>query len=133
MNPMMQQQQGQDQFSNPEEDMMEEDGMEMEGEGSDMPMIDGEQLQMLLFDRVRQLSPQEMQVLDSIITPQTVPVLFKLFPELGILFDMGSQLQGMNGGSGQGQEQEQGQPQMGQAQQPNPLSNPNVSRGLSGF
>lgn len=130
MNPMMQKQQGQDQFSNPEEDMMEEDGMEMEGEGSEMPMIDGEQLQMLLFDRVRQLSPQEMQVLDSIITPQTVPVLFKLFPELGILFDMGSQLQGMNGGGGQ--EQEQGQPQMGQAQQPNPLSNPNVSRGLSG-
>lgn len=132
MNPMIKRDEGafpesgQEEMENEsmEESMTDDMGGEVEPE---TPMIDGEQLQMLLFSRFKELTPVEMQILDSIITPQTVPVLFKLFPELGVLFDMGSQLQGM---APQGQPQ----PMMGQPQQTAAMpSNPNVSRGLMGY
>ena len=121
--------------------MMEQGGqpgqMQQGPEGQPMPEIDGEELQMLMMERVGTLSPPEMQVLDSIITPQTVPVLFKLFPELGILFEQGSQIQAYM--QQQGGQQPQGQPQMQQQQmqqqgqpqqQANPLINDEVSAGL---
>lgn len=155
MNPMMNQKpQAQPQ---PPEDEYEED-MEAPEEGEDMeqpmpqqgmeqgvPTINGEDLQMLLLDRVRQLNPQEMQVLDSIITPESIMVLFKIFPELGVLFEKGTQVQGMAGGGGQGMnpqmpQQDPAAPQASPAQfqgqqeeEPNPLSNPNISRGLTGY
>ncbi len=136
--------------ANPEEDEMYddtedgteeavEDGMEEEsgtGEtGGNVPVIDGEQLQALLFDRVKQLTPEEMQILDSIVTPESVPVLFKLFPELGILFDMGSQLQGSPGQeqAGGGQPAPPAPEPQRQEESQNPLSNPDVSRGLRGY
>lgn len=92
-------------------------------QGMQAPQLRGEDVQALLFSRIETLSPQEMQVLDSIITPETVPVLFKIFPELGILFDKGSQLQ-----QGAGRQQMQ-RPQQQMSSIP---VDPNLSRGLMG-
>lgn len=39
-------------------------------------------VQSLLFTRIQALNPQEMQALDQVITPQSLPVLGKIFPEL---------------------------------------------------
>lgn len=130
MNPMMQQQ-GQQQ-PQMEQGQVESGYSPEEGTEGEMPEIDGEELQMLLFSRVKQLSQPEMQILDSIITPQTVPVLFKLFPELGVLFDQGSQLRQQGGGMPQVPQQGQGgQPQQFEQEEENPLvSGGNVSRGL---
>ncbi len=96
-----------------------------------MPELRGEDVQMLLFSRVQNLTEPEMVTLDQMITPETIVVLLKLFPELAILFERASAFQG---------EQYQGQPQQ-QAQQEyeqddeeggNPLVNNNLSRGLMG-
>lgn len=139
MNPMMQQQ-NQQPGPQMEEGQVEPGYSPEEGMEGEVPEIDGEELQMLLFSRVKQLSQPEMQILDSIITPQTVPVLFKLFPELGILFDQGSQLRQQGGaqppaaGGGMPQMPQQGQggqPQQYEQEEENPLvSGGNVSRGL---
>jgi len=107
------------------------DGMQDEfEEGMGGPEINGEELQMLLFSRVQELSQPEMMILDQMITPQTVPVLFKLFPELGILFEQGTQLQGM---SPQGQANVQQMPAGSAYESENPLVNDgNLSQGLMG-
>lgn len=131
MNPMMQQQ-GQTPMQQQAPQGAAPEEMESEyAEGG--PQIDGEELQMLMFERVQQLSPEEMQVFSSIITPQTVAVLLKMFPELGILFD-----EVLSGQMGQGQPQPQqgaqmmpGQPAPGAGEQ-HPFINPNVSKGLMG-
>lgn len=120
------------------EAMMEGD---MQG-AQPMPEINGEELQMLLFSRVQQLSPPEMQILDDIITPQTVPVLFKLFPELGVLFERGTHIQAFLAQQGAGgPEGAQGMPQQPMPQQPapaqaanaNPLVDDRASAGLMGM
>lgn len=56
--------------------------------------IRAEDLQKVLLQRVAQLSPEEEDILDSMITPETNIVLMKLFPELGIIFEVGSSLRG---------------------------------------
>lgn len=116
--------------------------MEDDEEGSEEEpgaQINGEDLQKLLLERVTQLSQPELQILDQMITPQTIPVLFKIIPELGVLFEMGSQIAGAQGGAAQ-QPPTDGQPQpqapagpQQRPQEPNPLMDENVSRGLVGY
>lgn len=123
MNQMMPQQQGQPQ-------QMEEADMESDyAEG--MPEINGEELQMLMFNRVAELTPQEQQVFASVVTPQTVPVLFKMFPELGILFDQ--ILSGQGGAQSQpgAGQMMPGQPAPGSGED-HPFLRDNVSKGLMG-
>lgn len=59
-----------------------------------IPQIRAEDLQKVLLQRVAQLSPEETDVLDAMITPETVMVLVKLFPELGVVFIEASALRG---------------------------------------
>lgn len=69
-------------------------------------------VQNILLSRIQTLTPQEEKVLDAVLTPQTIPVFVKIFPELKPLFDMltsGGQ-QGPIGQPGQ-----QGQPAQGGA------------------
>ncbi len=51
-------------------------------------------VQNILFSRIQTLNPQEIKVLDAVLTPQTIPVLAKLFPELKPVFDSMGQPQG---------------------------------------
>lgn len=45
-------------------------------------------VQNILLSRIQTLNPQEEKILDSALTPQTIPIFLKLFPELKPLFDM---------------------------------------------
>lgn len=91
--------------------------------GGAQPMVSGEEVQGLLFSRINQMTPEEMQMLDSIITPKTLPMLFKLLPELAILFEQGSNLKGASSG-----------PVPGGAQVPQQQDvNQQASRGLMGY
>lgn len=103
--------------------------MPAQGMGAAMPQLDGEEVQMLLFSRIQELDPTEMQTLaDSFnINPETIAVLFKVLPELGILFD--SIMQG-SGEGGMPDEQQEQYPADEESQ--NPLVNDNLSRGLMG-
>ncbi len=105
-------------------------GMEGQGAEFDPSVINGEELQMLLFTRLQELSPEEARAFADLITPETVIPLFKLLPELGILFDeiLSQRAQGM-GQDGAGMPQPQEQP-MDESE--NPLVNDNISRGLMG-
>ena len=81
-------------------------------------------VQNILWSRVQTLNQQEVQILDQIVTPQSYPVLVKMFPELKPLLDQATTVKGAQQGPIQGQ----------QAQQPAQAApiNPNVSRGLIG-
>lgn len=95
--------------------------------------IDPEDLQLLLFQRVRQLSPQESQAFAQVVNPQTLPVFMKLFPELGPLFQ--KIMEHKSGGAPQGGAAPQPMPQGGAPAQPQAQampSDPNLSRGLMG-
>ena len=115
-----------------------EEPNEMENEGDPgVPTINGEELQMLLFSRLQQLSPDEGRTFANLVTPETVIPLFKMFPELGILFDqiLTQRAQGVGQETGGGMPQ-QGMPPMQQEEpmeeEQNPLVNDNISRGLMG-
>jgi hypothetical protein len=97
-----------------------------------------QQVQNILFSRIDKLSEEEYAAFedsfDSIITPETMPVLEKVFPELAMLLMQASAFTGqepMIGG---------GQPAAGGAQQyaasgeveENPLTSNGASRGLMG-
>lgn len=43
-------------------------------------------IQNVLLARIQAMSPQDQKALDSVITPQTIPVFLKLLPELKPLF-----------------------------------------------
>lgn len=98
------------------------------------PEINGEELQMLMFNRIAELTPQEQQVFASIVTPQTAAVMLKMFPELGILFDQ--ILSGQGGQAATQPPQATGQMMPGQpapgAGEDHPFLRENVSRGLMG-
>lgn len=92
------------------------------------PMVNGEELQGLLFSRIGQMSDEELDVLQSIITPETASVLFKLLPELGILIEKA--LQGSEEGMGSMPEKEGGSDTSMEHESDNPLVNPKISSGL---
>jgi len=51
-------------------------------------------VQQVLFGRIQSLREDEVEILDSIVTPQTFPILAKVFPELisnGEIEDAGAQ------------------------------------------
>lgn len=100
------------------------------GMAPQMPQLNGEDVQMLLFSRIAEMNQQELQTLDSVITPETLPVLFKLLPELGILFEQASAIQG-RGMAGEGMMEENGEGYEDE-ESDNPLINDNLSRGLMG-
>ena len=81
-------------------------------------------IQNVLLSRIQNLGEEEGRILDAFITPETVPVLVKIFPELEPLFNM----LGKNDGGAPIQ-----QPQM--AEQENPILSDvpsGASRGLTG-
>lgn len=81
-------------------------------------------VQNILWSRVQTLTPEEIKVMDTIVTPTTYPVLAKLFPELVPLLQKGTALQQATASTQQTQPEQQ---------QQNPLVNPDVSRGLTGY
>lgn len=85
-------------------------------------------VQNILWSRVQSMSEQELDVLDAVITPQTFPILVKLFPEMQLLFEQGSQVSASQPMMAQGT----GMPTQPQQQQPNPLSNPQSKNRLMG-
>jgi hypothetical protein len=94
--------------------------------------IDQEELQGLLMSRVQQLSKEELQILDSIVTPETIMVLYKVFPELGVLFDHATAVYQGSEGGGEEQAAPMEQPDEAAAADAHPLINQGVSRGLMG-
>lgn len=86
-----------------------------------------QQVYQIVMSRIQTMTPEEEQVLDSVISPQTLPVFLKILPELKPLLDLMSQ-----GGEGQqGPISADG----GGAEERNPLSAdvpPGVSKGLVG-
>lgn len=56
----------------------------------------------VLWLRIDHLQPSEIAALDRVITPDTAPVLMKIFPELAPLIEQGSALQ-QPGGPAMGQ------------------------------
>ena len=96
-----------------------------------MPTIDirpNPAFQKILATRIKILPPQDAQVFESIITPQTVPVLTKVLPELQPLFD---EMLKQGGGGPIGQ-QPQGQPPAGQNPPPPAGGLPPVSGAGAG-
>lgn len=113
----------------PQQPPMAGGGMpQMQQQAGAMPQstIDGEELQMLLISRFGQLEPSEQDQFADLVNPETIPVLFKMFPELGILFDKIMELQ--NGGMPEQEMQDQPM----EEEPENPLINDNLSRGLMG-
>lgn len=107
----------------------------MPGTPPGQPMVSGEEVQGLMFSRLGQMSDEELNMLGSIVTEETVSVLFKLLPELGIFFEEalkfnGSQQQGVTGQQG---ESEARIPKGDGEESDNPLVNPKISRGLMGY
>lgn len=115
-----------------------EEGDYEEGAGPQMVEDIGfdQDVQNILWSRIQNLlTPEDMQILDQVITPQTYPVLVKLFPELQLLLAQASSAQGMQQGPIQGAPQPPAGPMQGpaQPQQRNPLSAGGASRGLTGY
>lgn len=82
-------------------------------------------LQQLWLSRFSQLSDQEANLFGSMINAQTYPVLIKLFPEMGVIFDKAMSMQQQGAGAQQGVDQINTQPAM-------PQGGAGVSRGLVG-
>jgi len=126
-----------------------EGGQDVNGDGIDdisgeMPDVSPEDMQKVmvitLWKRINELAPPEAQAFTAAITPETAPVMVKLFPELTPLIDEIIQAKGggmQQGGAPQmaGPPQGQPQPQMaapqGAAPQQMP-TDPRVSQGLIG-
>lgn len=148
-------QQGQPQQNQPQPEQEDDQYVEAGAEGDDAneaPEIDPEEMQMLIFSRIAELSPEETQIFSSMVTPQTVGVLFKIMPELGpLLQEIVMAQQGQGGGMPQqgGQPMPQGAgaappqprpmpqqaaPQQQQPQQAgiHPFLSDEVSKGLVG-
>lgn len=115
--------------------------------GSASPRLSGPQpvantgynkdIQNILWSRIQALGPQAVTALDKICTPETLPILGKIFPELIPLLNQSTAAQQM--GQNQPSAQPTGQGPMPRpgapAQSQNPLSNPptpGVSQGLTG-
>lgn len=106
----------------------------------------GKVMQILLLKRIGEMSQEELEALDAIITPESITVLAKLLPELIPVFEHASSLREDGGGiaeeGGENEESDGGNEEEGGSQ--NPLTeddsedeenqmmgrNPAVSRGL---
>ena len=67
----------------PPQDMMPQDPMaEMPQEARDAVMRPSEELALVLMARLSNMSPEELQMLDTVITPEVARVLVRLLPEL---------------------------------------------------
>lgn len=137
-NPMMQdspmpEEQGMNGASGASGGARDNDEMEDQGGGA-VGGYGDPKIQRELFARIDTLSQQEMQVLDSMITIQTLPVWVKIAPELAPLLQMASEIQAydqrlMQSGAGQGN---MGGMQGGMPQQQGPTNQQGASRGLIG-
>lgn len=106
----------------------------------------GKVMQILLLKRIGEMSQEELEALDAIITPESITVLAKLLPELIPVFEQASSLR-EDGGSmaeegGENEESDGGNEEEGGSQ--NPLTeddsedeenqmmrrNPAISQGL---
>ena len=68
--------------------MMEENPMDyMPQEAKDNLMQSDEEIKAVLVSRLANMTPEELQLLDSAITPEVASVLLKLLPELQELID----------------------------------------------
>jgi len=67
----------------PPQDMMPQDPMaEMPQEARDAVMQPSEELALVLMARLSNMAPEELQMLDTVITPEVARVLVRLLPEL---------------------------------------------------
>lgn len=65
------------------QDMMPQDPMaEMPQEARDAVMRPSEELALVLMARLSNMAPEELQMLDTVITPEVARVLVRLLPEL---------------------------------------------------
>jgi hypothetical protein len=65
------------------QDMMPQDPMaEMPQEARDAVMQPSEELALVLMARLSNMAPEELQMLDTVITPEVARVLVRLLPEL---------------------------------------------------
>ena len=121
MDPMMMQQQG----GMPQAPQAPQQGGPMQSPQQALGFIQG--VQDILYARVQALTEDEINTLDTIITPETYPILVKIFPELEQLFEQGSNYDAENSPADAYGSDEQGEDSQGK----HPLFN-NVSAGLMG-
>ena len=69
----------------------------MPAEAKENLMKPSEEIGAVLMARLSNMSPQELQMLDSAITPEVAQVLMKLLPELGALI---AEVEKMSAGGG---------------------------------
>ncbi len=75
-------------------------------------------VQNILLSRIQKMPPQAQKILDSVLTPQTIPVFLMLLPELKPLFDH------MMQAAQQGPIGQPGQPPASQGAPPSPSGAP---------
>ena len=76
------------QFYTKEKKMALEDmGINMPPEAKQALSRPSEKMKVVLMSRLAEMSPEELQSLDKVITPEVLDVIMKLLPELGALIE----------------------------------------------
>ena len=139
--PMMPQQQAQPQATPQGQNQVPPTAVPPQ-QGGQQKVLNGEDVQILLLQRVAQLNEEEQQIFDILVTPETIPVWMKIAPELGIVYEKATAImeydknnpqQPNAGNAQQPSPQQQGQPQaqqIPQQQSKNPLLDGGSSEGL---
>tara|TARA_R110000823_G_scaffold77538_2_gene177051 strand:- start:1482 stop:1850 length:369 start_codon:yes stop_codon:yes gene_type:complete len=84
---------------------------EMKQQATQSLMTPDENIQAVLMSRLTQMSPEELQALDSAVSPTVEAALLKLLPELGELINaLSTQGQGMEQGMEEEMVDETGMP-----------------------
>jgi hypothetical protein len=66
---------------------LEEMGINMPPEAKQALSRPSEKMKVVLMSRLAEMSPEELQSLDKVITPEVLDVIMKLLPELGALIE----------------------------------------------
>tara|TARA_R100001510_G_C7652178_1_gene209991 strand:+ start:92 stop:544 length:453 start_codon:yes stop_codon:yes gene_type:complete len=66
---------------------LEEMGINMPPEAKQALSRPSEKMKVVLMSRLAEMSPEELQSLDRVITPEVLDVIMKLLPELGALIE----------------------------------------------
>lgn len=121
--------------------MPQPQGQGMPQQGAPMPQqggapqtqqvqLRGEDVQMLMFQRVKQLTREELILFDGLITIETLPLFLKILPELGVLYEQATAIRGMEA---QGEMPQEGMYEEEQGEEEeNPFLGEGISRGLVG-
>ena len=66
---------------------LEDMGINMPPEAKQALSRPSEKMKVVLMSRLAEMSPEELQSLDKVITPEVLDVIMKLLPELGALIE----------------------------------------------